>query len=871
MDESSGTRADSHGPNDLSDVNTVASATGHVYGTAADFEASNSEQLENTSATGISRADENYTGMAWIKAESVPTTVGETRIVAAAYGGSGWTASLYVNSIEVLTYQFHQSGDGVNDAVASTQTPSTAWHLFIWWHDATNNQLGISVDNETAVLLNLAAGNDVVYGDQIHFGQLFGASYFDGLIGPAAWWSRVLTGPERSALWNGGAGLTYDELGEPPPPADQAVTTTGIASTLVLSLPTVGVLPVTWVQTTPIVKATNIETHTIIFYTPPTVGNGIIIPVITWHGFAGYSGVAYVTDTEGNVFDRAVDAPGNFGSSRAQVFYTPILWRVTPPYSVTINFGGPLTGFMGGVIVGEESATAVACGLEVTNVGRGLEVETTVGQGTDTSGTTASTGTSAASTVDDLFTVAAVTTSNALVGSITVASVSPPWVQVFEELPATYVMGEADMRTLAAQTGITQSASWTLGTASRWAAVLAAFKTSPYQLKTAHPIICASVALPPSVVGGDLFVHTGTKATTVQMRVPTVVLGSAPAALAKVQTTAKVALTSQQTSITIPFATPPTVGNGIVIPIGIHAVGVSPVPPVGYALGTAVDSNGQYLSLSVAAGSFFNEVQPGIYYLPKLAAVTAPYSVTISFNGFLTRAEACGIEVTNVGLGLLPDTTATTGASGASTTSPATGVSNAATVDTLFVTAVWAAFSSFSNLGAITVESVSPPWTQEYEELANFYPPGEAVSRVLTGQTGLTQSCSWTTTNSSVWAAVLTAFRASPDLVVGAPHIASTRQLFKPTPAGGAPTRVVHTERTAGTSSGTLVSWSAGFQPFVGDGIVITFSSRMTRRAPTPARRPVTDSEGNIFTQAATVASAAQTRCTVYTGRDWRR
>lgn len=58
---------------------------------------------------------------------------------------------------------------------------------------------------------------------------------------------------------------------------------------------------------------------------------------------------------------------------------------------------------------------------------------------------------------------------------------------------------------------------------------------------------------------------------------------------------------------------------------------------------------------------------------------------------------------------------------------------------------------------SITVESVSPAWTQEAEELdTGTYIAGEAASRVVAA--GGAQSCNWTAASSAQWIAALAAF-----------------------------------------------------------------------------------------------------------------
>jgi hypothetical protein len=92
-------------------------------------------------------------------------------------------------------------------------------------------------------------------------------------------------------------------------------------------------------------------------------------------------------------------------------------------------------------------------------------------------------------------------------------------------------------------------------------------------------------------------------------------------------------------------------------------------------------------------------------------------------------------------------------ASGTST-SPATG--NTGTLDAAEEVVV-AAVGVRAGQASITVESVSPAWTEEAEEL-NFvaYVPGEVNYRISAATTA--QSCSWTLASSGVWTAIICTF-----------------------------------------------------------------------------------------------------------------
>lgn len=198
LDEASGTRADSHGTNHLADNNTVASAVGKVYGTAADFEDANSESL-SCAVGGLQTGNADYTVGAWVKLESKPT---EATVYTNQYPGA---ILRYRSSSDRFEFFF---GAGVQAQATSFGSPSLGvWYFVVGWYDAAADRIRIQVNdgtvNETTETTGAAGGATV------QIGARNTANFFDGLIGPVAVWGRVLTSQERTDLYNAGAGLAY--------------------------------------------------------------------------------------------------------------------------------------------------------------------------------------------------------------------------------------------------------------------------------------------------------------------------------------------------------------------------------------------------------------------------------------------------------------------------------------------------------------------------------------------------------------------------------------------------------------------------------------------------------------------------------------
>ena len=207
LDEASGTRNDAIGTNHLTDNNTVTQAAGKV-GNAAQFTAANSEYLSRASNATLQTGDIDFTVAAWVYLDSKATS----RYIMAK-GGAGLT----------LEYQlyYHQASDrlrfeifdvavnsvGVADAVEIGSPSTGTWYFIVAWHDAAANTVSIQVNNGT---VSSAATTGTITADVQHFvigNNGFGDNlFFDGRVDVAAFWKRVLTSAERTALYNGGNG-----------------------------------------------------------------------------------------------------------------------------------------------------------------------------------------------------------------------------------------------------------------------------------------------------------------------------------------------------------------------------------------------------------------------------------------------------------------------------------------------------------------------------------------------------------------------------------------------------------------------------------------------------------------------------------------
>lgn len=221
LDESSGTRVDSVGSNDLTDNNTVGSVTGK-QGNAASFDDANDEYLSIADNSDVSTGDIDFTIACWVRLDDKSNNYGIICKWGFLNAANSREYRIFYSS-GADRFQFIVSSDGTatNEVPVSADnfgSPSAGTFYFILaYHDSVNNEIGIQVNNGTADTVSHSAG---VYDGtaSLFFGALdvSGAivpNDLDGAIDEAGLWKRILTSQETSDLYNGGSGNTYDPSG----------------------------------------------------------------------------------------------------------------------------------------------------------------------------------------------------------------------------------------------------------------------------------------------------------------------------------------------------------------------------------------------------------------------------------------------------------------------------------------------------------------------------------------------------------------------------------------------------------------------------------------------------------------------------------
>lgn len=209
LDESSGTRVDSIGSNDLTDNNTVGVGTG-LFGNCADFERDDSEYLSIADNAALSCGDVDFTFACWINPESSlrgRTIAGKG---ANASVNMEWRASGF-GSFDRLSFAVGYSGNNSRSVAQDGSIATGVWHLLVVWHDSVNNLIGISWDGAAATTTAHSDGvNDGVHTLCLGKGGSNDAGHMDGLMDDAVFLKGyVLSNTEIAELWNSGAGVAF--------------------------------------------------------------------------------------------------------------------------------------------------------------------------------------------------------------------------------------------------------------------------------------------------------------------------------------------------------------------------------------------------------------------------------------------------------------------------------------------------------------------------------------------------------------------------------------------------------------------------------------------------------------------------------------
>jgi hypothetical protein len=217
LDETSGTRADSHGSNDLTDVGSTGYTTG-VKGNAADFVGIN--QHLYCVPTGMNTGDNSWSIAGWVRLDELTTQpmdlICALTDASVTTGGSDGMHLSYRYAEQAFDLTVRSNGTRYNVSASTFGTPSIdTWYFVYAYFDSPNNEIGISVNDGTVDTVAYTATPSSKSGS-FSIGR-WGTTgpypyWLNGKVDELAFWNRVLTSQEVTDLYHVSSGRAYDEL-----------------------------------------------------------------------------------------------------------------------------------------------------------------------------------------------------------------------------------------------------------------------------------------------------------------------------------------------------------------------------------------------------------------------------------------------------------------------------------------------------------------------------------------------------------------------------------------------------------------------------------------------------------------------------------
>jgi hypothetical protein len=210
-EDSTATRVDSHGSNDLTQTNTPTAVAG-VINNANNFVRANSEYLSRADNTDLSTGDIDFSFSCWARITTKPGS-GYLPILSKDVAGQREYALMWSQANDRFNW-YLLNATGNNQLVANALgSPSTAtWYHIAVWHDSVNNVIGIRIDDtfENTMATTLAPmDSTTAFTIGRWFYDVTFNGYWDGDIDEVVFAKRVWTATDITTLYNGGAGLSY--------------------------------------------------------------------------------------------------------------------------------------------------------------------------------------------------------------------------------------------------------------------------------------------------------------------------------------------------------------------------------------------------------------------------------------------------------------------------------------------------------------------------------------------------------------------------------------------------------------------------------------------------------------------------------------
>lgn len=215
LDENDGAlRLDSHGSNDLTDVNMVTRAAPVVSNLvfSAHFDSAIESSLQTSasaSTLSVGQHDPFSIG-GWVKFRLNSSEELDLTGLVGKWSAVGFFD--YLVFFDGVNLRFHVSNNGSSNisVVAPGIIVADVPYLVMAWHDPVADNIAIQINNGAITTTAHATGVNSVPGAAFHVGRNFeGFVFHTGELDTWSFWSRLLTPAERTTYFNAGAGRAY--------------------------------------------------------------------------------------------------------------------------------------------------------------------------------------------------------------------------------------------------------------------------------------------------------------------------------------------------------------------------------------------------------------------------------------------------------------------------------------------------------------------------------------------------------------------------------------------------------------------------------------------------------------------------------------
>ena len=212
LDETSGTRFDSIGLNNLTQVNSVSFGTG-IIDNSSKFESINNQYLTIADNSDLSAGGTSFEIAGWAKLTAKSNNLGSDYLGLVFKGitasGGDYEYSIHYRA-SLDRFQFSVGNDTSTDTISADSfgSPSiNTWYFICASYEFPSNKLRIAINlvedfKTTAILPFNSTG-------PFQLGRTFNSSTYshEGYIDNLGFWRRKLTDAEEAKLYNGGYGL----------------------------------------------------------------------------------------------------------------------------------------------------------------------------------------------------------------------------------------------------------------------------------------------------------------------------------------------------------------------------------------------------------------------------------------------------------------------------------------------------------------------------------------------------------------------------------------------------------------------------------------------------------------------------------------